>query len=120
DPARIAREAKRIADADVICFQEVAAGFKELAGSRGEDQFAELAALFPGYSAHAVTPVDLNGKRFGNLLLSRLPVSRVLRHSLPWPSAPDTPAMPRAAVEAVVEAPGGALRVLTTHLEYYS
>jgi endonuclease/exonuclease/phosphatase family metal-dependent hydrolase len=120
DPGRIAREAKRIADADVICFQEVAAGFTELAGSRGEDQFAELAALFPGYGAHPVTPVDLNGKRFGNLLLSRLPVSRVLRHSLPWPPAPDTPAMPRAAVEAVVQAPSGALRVLTTHLEYYS
>jgi endonuclease/exonuclease/phosphatase family metal-dependent hydrolase len=28
--------------------------------------------------------------------------------------------MPRAALEAVIEAPFGALRVVTTHLEYYS
>jgi endonuclease/exonuclease/phosphatase family metal-dependent hydrolase len=120
DPARIAAEARRVADADVICLQEVAAGFSELAGSRGEDQFALLASHFPGYSAHGVWPVDRDGKRFGNLLLSRLPVRRVLRHSLPWPASPDTPSMPRAAIEAVIEAPGGAVRVLTTHLEYYS
>jgi endonuclease/exonuclease/phosphatase family metal-dependent hydrolase len=120
DPARIAAEARRIADPDVVCLQEVAAGFPDLPGSRGEDQFALLASHFPGYSAHAVWPVERNGKRFGNLLLSRLPVRRVLRHSLPWPASPDSPSMPRAAVEALIEAPGGALRVLTTHLEYYS
>lgn len=120
DPSRIAAETRGIGDPDVVCFQEVAAGFPELPGSRGEDQFALLAAQFPGFSAHAVCPVDLGSKRFGNLLLSRLPVTRVLRHSLPWPGSPDKPSMPRAAVEAVIEAPGGALRVLTTHLEYYS
>jgi len=120
DPGRIAAEAKRLADPDVVCLQEVAAGFAELAGSRGEDQFALLGSLFPGYSAHPVWPVELEGKRFGNLLLSRLPVKRVLRHSLPWPAAPDAPSMPRAAVEAVIQAPGGLLRVLTTHLEYSS
>jgi endonuclease/exonuclease/phosphatase family metal-dependent hydrolase len=120
DPHRIAAEAKRLADPDVVCLQEVAAGFTDLPGCRGEDQFAALASLFPGFSAHAVCPVDMNGKRFGNLILSRLPVKRVFRHSLPWPASPEAPSMPRAAIEAVIDAPGGVLRVLTTHLEYSS
>jgi len=115
DPGRIAAEAKRLADPDVVCLQEVAAGFYD-AG----DQFELLRALFPGYGAFAVWPVEREGKRFGNMLLSRLPVARVLRHSLPWPPAPGSPSMPRAALEAVIEAPFGPLRVLTTHLEYYS
>jgi endonuclease/exonuclease/phosphatase family metal-dependent hydrolase len=44
----------------------------------------------------------------------------VLRHSLPWPAEDDTPSMPRVALEAVIEAPWGPIRVTTTHLEYYS
>ncbi len=115
DPARIAAEARRLADPDVICLQEVAVGFFDCG-----DQFGLLQSELPGYAAFAVWPVDREGKRFGNMLLSRLPVRRVLRHSLPWPPAPDVPSMPRAALEAVVEAPFGPLRVLTTHLEYYS
>ena len=120
DPGRIATEVRRMADPDVICLQEVAEGFAELPGSRGEDQFELLERQFPGYAAFAVCPVDTGEKRFGNMLLTRLPVHRVLRHSLPWPPAPGVPSMPRGALEAVIEAPFGALRVTTTHLEYYS
>ena len=120
DPARIAAEARRIAEPDVVCFQEIAAGFAELPGSAGEDQIEILKKEFRGYAAFAVCPVDKAGKRFGNMLLSRLRVTRVLRHSLPWPPAPDVPSMPRAALEAVIEAPFGPLRITTTHLEYYS
>jgi endonuclease/exonuclease/phosphatase family metal-dependent hydrolase len=47
-------------------------------------------------------------------------VHRVFRHSLPWPAEDDTPSMPRVAIEAVIEAPWGPVRVTTTHLEYYS
>ena len=125
DPARIAREAQAMADPDVCCFQEVAAGYDTLAGSSGEDQFRLLAEAFPGYTAHAAWAVDVPGgprgrRRFGNLVLSRLPVRQVLRHSLPCPLEDDTPGMPRVAVEAIVEAPWGPLSVATTHLEYYS
>lgn len=120
DPARIAAEVRRLADPDVICFQEVAAGFTGLPGSKGEDQFSFFEEAFKGYAAFAVHPVEFPGRRFGNLLLSRVPVRRVLRHSLPWPASPDGPSMPRAVLEAVLEAPFGALRVLTTHLEYSS
>ena len=125
DPARIAGEIRRLADPDVICLQEVAGNFPDLPGSRGEDQAHALAHAFPGYETCLVSGVDFpapNGRRsrFGNLILSRLPVGRILRHSLPWPPAPDVPSMPRVAVEAEVKAPFGPVRVIATHLEYYS
>lgn len=125
DPARIVREARAIADVDVLCLQEVAANFPALAGSAGEDQFAAIAALLPGFTAVAGVAVDTAApdgtrRRFGNMILSRLPVRQVTRTRLPWPSDPDVRSMPRLLLEAVVEAPSGPLRVMTTHLEYYS
>lgn len=59
--------------------------------------------------------------QFGNMIFTRLPVLQVLRHQLPpWPAEPTLPTMPRLALEVVLDAPGGALRVTTTHLEFYS
>ena len=60
DPARIASEAKRIADFDVLCLQEIADNFPDpdLGGSAGEDQFALLATLLPGYTAIPGIAVD--------------------------------------------------------------
>jgi endonuclease/exonuclease/phosphatase family metal-dependent hydrolase len=126
DPQRIARAIRELADADVICLQEVARGFDTLAGSDGEDQFALLAEAFEGYTAIEGIAVDVpdelgDRRQFGNLLLSRLPVRQVWRHLLPWPADAEHADMPRMAIEAVIEAPAvGALRVTTTHLGYYS
>ena len=55
DPARIVAEAKRIADFDVLCLQEIADNFPEprLGGNDDRDQFAEIAALLPGFTAVA-------------------------------------------------------------------
>lgn len=124
DLARIVADAKRIADFDVLCLQEVADNFPELKQSRGENQFAELAALLPGYTAIEGVAVDVpdgkgGRKRFGNMILSRLPVGRVLRHAMPW-EADGLRSMPRLLLEAVVHAPFGPVRVMTTHLEFYS
>ncbi len=125
DPARIVRTAGKLADFDVLCLQEVAVNFPGLPGSRGEDQIAELSRALPGFSAHygAATDVD-DGKggrsQFGNLIFSRLPVPQVYRHLLPWPAEPAVKSMQRIAVEAVMQAPWGPLRITTTHLEYYS
>jgi endonuclease/exonuclease/phosphatase family metal-dependent hydrolase len=124
DPKRIADVAKRFADPDVFCLQEIARNFPEMAGSSGEDQVAVLQAEFRGYDAFFIPAVDLPGKKgrrqYGNLILSRLPVGRVMRHHLPWPELADRQSMPRGAVEVTVQAPFGPLRVTTTHLEYYS
>ena len=57
---------------------------------------------------------------FGNMILSRLPVLQVFRHLLPWPADPGVKSMQRMALEATLATPFGALRVTTTHLEYYS
>jgi endonuclease/exonuclease/phosphatase family metal-dependent hydrolase len=127
DPARIVAEARRLADFDVLCVQEVADNYPHprLEGSAGEDQFALLGALLPGYAAVAGVATDHPAqdgrrRRFGNLVLSRLPVRQVLRHLLPSPVDPGENGMARIALEAVVSAPFGDVRVITTHLEWYS
>jgi endonuclease/exonuclease/phosphatase family metal-dependent hydrolase len=125
DPARIVAHARALADFDVLCLQEVAANFPGLDGSRGENQFGILARLLPGYTAIPAAAVDTlapDGSRraFGNLILSRYPVAQALRIQLPWPSDPQASSMPRVLLEATVATPLGAIRVMTTHLEYYS
>lgn len=131
DFARTVREARRLVDFDVLCLQEVTRGFGTLPGHPGGDQFAELAALLPGFTVIEAIGSDLpaygggNGgsgprRQFGNAIATRLPVGQVIRHALPWPADPAAPSMQRVALEAVLDAPGGALRVLVTHLEFYS
>ena len=125
DPARIARTALDMAVFDVLCLQEVAVNFGSLAGSRSEDQMAELAKALPGYVPIFGTATDLpNGicgrSLFGNAIFTRLPVLQVYRHALPWPPDLSVPSMQRMALEVVVDAAFGPLRVVSTHLEYYS
>ncbi|MFT0172301.1 endonuclease/exonuclease/phosphatase family protein [Paraburkholderia mimosarum] len=136
DLARTVREAQRLADFDVLCLQEVTRGFRALPGGPGDDQFAELRTLLPGYTVIEAIGADLPAlpnaqassqnaapaprRQFGNALATRLPVAQVFRHTLPWPADSTAPSMQRVALEAVVDAPGGALRVLVTHLEFYS
>ncbi len=98
DPGRIAAEIRGLADPDVVCLQEIAAGFPDLPGSAGEDQAEEFRKIFRDYAVFFAAGVDLprpggGRNRFGNLILSRLEVGRVLRHSLPWPLSAEVPSM---------------------------
>jgi endonuclease/exonuclease/phosphatase family metal-dependent hydrolase len=125
DLDRIVAHARRVADFDVLCLQEVSAGYPELAGNDGGDQFARLAQRLPGYTAIDGVATDTphpsgSRRRFGNMILSRLPVGPVFRHLLPWPFDGAVESMQRIALEATVATPLGPLRVTTTHLEYYS
>ena len=127
DPVRIVAEARRLADFDVLCLQEIGDNYPHprLYRSGGEDQFEVFASLLPGFTAVPGVatdhPAEDGGRRrFGNMILSRLPVRQVYRHLLPSPVDPGVNGMPRMAVEAVVAAPFGDLRVVTTHLEWYS
>ncbi|WP_262267863.1 endonuclease/exonuclease/phosphatase family protein [Microvirga yunnanensis] len=124
DLRRLVDEARAIADFDVLCLQEVSDNFSDLKGNDGGNQFAELAGLLPNYTAVEGVALDVpdgagRRRRFGNMILSRLPVAQVLRHTLPWEAAP-TRNMPRLLLEATVETRSGPLRVMTTHLEYSS
>ena len=120
----IVAHARRLLDFDVLCLQEVSDNMPDLKESGGADQFRAFAGLLPGYRAIEGAGVDIvdeagERRRFGNLLLSRLPVRQVVRHALPWLGG-DGQNMPRLLIEAIVESPFGAVRVLTTHLEYSS
>lgn len=127
DLARSAAVARDF-DPDVLCLQEVAVNHRGLPGGAAMNQPEWLAGLFLGYEAAygagSDLPDGLGGRRqFGNLILSRRPILQVFRHLLPWPAEEGVPSMQRVAVEAVIDAPeypGKALRVITTHLEYFS
>jgi endonuclease/exonuclease/phosphatase family metal-dependent hydrolase len=125
DFPRIVETARKLGDADVICFQELAVNFPDLDGGAGVDQPATIAALLPDYTPAFRPALDFGlpggqRQRFGNMVLSRLPVLQVLPYLLPRPAEADIRSMQRLALEAVVQAPFGPLRVVTTHLEYYS
>jgi endonuclease/exonuclease/phosphatase family metal-dependent hydrolase len=120
---RIIEAAQALLDFDVLCLQEVAAGFQDLPGLRGADHFAALPALLPGFQVYDGAAVERSGPqgrcRFGNVLATRLPVDVVVRHGLPWESD-STENMPRMAIEAVIQTDVGPLRLVTTHLEWSS
>ncbi len=125
DLARIVDTIRRIDDFDVICLQEVAIRFPGLAGSCGEDQMAELASCLQGYTpiyGVATDVPDGSGGRsqFGNAIFTKLPVGQVWRHLLPWAAELSTPSMQRMLLEAVIITQFGPVRIMTTHLEYYS
>jgi endonuclease/exonuclease/phosphatase family metal-dependent hydrolase len=124
-PERIVRTARALADFDVLCLQEIAQGYDGLPGAPG-DQPAQLEALLPGFRLFFGAAVDEfapDGRRmrFGNLIATRLPVAQVQHHALPWPADGGVSSMPRmCTVLTLVEPRLGPLRVMTTHLEYYS
>lgn len=114
---------------DVVLLQEVAAGFAgdELPGCDGSDQAAALVQRLAGYECAIGWASDLPPRhpgaprrRFGNFVASRLPMLQVWPHLLPWPAEAGVRSMQRLALEATLQAPFGPLRVISTHLEYYS
>jgi endonuclease/exonuclease/phosphatase family metal-dependent hydrolase len=125
-PERIVQGARALADFDVLCLQEIAVNYPQLAGNAGQDQPALLAKLLPGFQLFfgaAVDEYDAAGerRRFGNLIATRLPVTQVQHHPLPYPADAGVRSMPRMCTVLTVRDPQlGPVRVMTTHLEYYS
>ena len=122
---RVLREARAMADFDVLCLQEVAVNYPQLAGNSGFDQVARQRDLLPGFEVFFGAAVDELGRsgqrqRFGNLIATRLPVAQVQHHALPYPADATVASMPRMCTSATVLTATGPLRVMTTHLEFYS
>ena len=119
--ARITDVISGMGTPDVICLQEVSRGL-ELSDGYAPDQLSELAELFPEYEIVFGIAVDAlcqdSNQRwqFGNVTLSRLPILARTTHVLPSPAIEGLRYMTRQATEVVVEAPAGALRVVTTDL----
>ncbi len=124
DLPRTVNTLRGMADADVLCLQEITRGFTDLAGQPQRDQVAELSALLPEYQVIFAPGVDRthrdgSPRQFGNLIATRLPVREIFRHALPWPADPDVASMPRVALEVTVQSGSRLLRGICTTLEYY-
>ena len=79
DLSRTVATLRNMANADVLCLQEITRGFVDLDGQPQRDQVAELMALLPGYRviyAPGVdrTHVDGSPRQFGNVIATRLPI----------------------------------------------
>ena len=117
DLSRISRTIRALADADVICLQEVEGLSSGRPGEDGaaapRDQFEALQDLFPGYigvvgaGIERATDTAVSHYRFGNMVLTRLPILSVFRHHLPQPAAPGVRHMPRQATEVTVRSSSG-------------
>ncbi|MDQ6880698.1 MAG: endonuclease/exonuclease/phosphatase family protein [Pseudomonadota bacterium] len=125
-PPRIVEVARALADFDVLCLQEISVNYPGLQGNPGHDQPAVLRELLPGFQLFFGAAVDEFGfaggrSQFGNLVATRLPVAQVQHHPLPYPADPGVRSMPRmCTVLTVLDAVLGPVRVMTTHLEFYS
>jgi endonuclease/exonuclease/phosphatase family metal-dependent hydrolase len=124
-PDRIVQGARALADFDVLCLQEIAVNYPRLAGGARHDQPERLAQLLPGFQLFFGAAVDeFEGgerRRFGNLIATRLPVAQVQHHPLPYPADAGVRSMPRMCTVVTLQDPQlGWVRVMTTHLEYYS
>ncbi len=124
-PDRIVQGARALADFDVLCLQEIADHYPGLTGCPDQDQPAQLRALLPGFQLFFGAAVDEwnegRHQRFGNVVATRLPVTQVQHHALPYPADRGVRSMPRMCTVVTLRDPQlGPVRVMTTHLEYFS
>jgi endonuclease/exonuclease/phosphatase family metal-dependent hydrolase len=122
---RVLDEARAMADFDVLCLQEVAVNYPQLTGNAGFDQVARLRELLPGFEIFFGAAVHERGRQgqeqqFGNVVATRLPVTQVQHYPMPYPADGGVRSMPRMCTSVTVLSPLGPLRVMTTHLEFYS
>ncbi len=125
DLGRIARE---VEGADIIALQEVTRNF---ARNGGVDMIDGLAALLPGYFTAFGPAMDLDfgatdgagrplNKRFqfGNMVLSRFPIVASRNLLLPRTLRFSRGNLQRSALEALIIAPSGPIRVYSVHLDH--
>ena len=124
DLHRIADVVKQDGLPEVLCLQEVSRNDPETAN--GSDQLSELQKLFPNYEIFYGASQNRSGgkdggrRQFGNLILTRRSPLQVLHHLLPSPADPKARFMSRQTTEIVISTDSGALRLMNTHLEFFS
>jgi endonuclease/exonuclease/phosphatase family metal-dependent hydrolase len=124
DLHRIADVVKQDGLPEVLCLQEVSRNDPETAN--GSDQLSELQKLFPNYEIFYGASQNRSGgkdggrRQFGNLILTRRSPLQVLHHLLPSPADPKARFMSRQTTEIVLSTDSGSLRLMNTHLEFFS
>ena len=125
----ITRAADVVAQADIICLQEVTQHWRR---NGYEDQAALITERLNRYSVFGATldidasTVDADGRisnrrrTFGNMVLSRWPIRSSRTLALPKRAARGIRDLQRCVVEAVIDAPAGALRVYSVHFSHIS
>lgn len=103
DPERVGSVLREL-DAGVI-------GLQEVDSRRGHDQFVRLAEVSGHQPLCGATIGRGEAARYGNLLLTRLPILSERHHDLSVPGRE-----PRGALEALLDVGGRPLRVVVTHL----
>lgn len=124
DPSRIL---PAIEDADIICLQEVE---RHWTRSGMDDQPALIGAMLPGHHWVYGPAFDMDAsvvvagrvlhrrRQFGTMILSRLPLEWSRLWPLPKRRMLDPLNTQNAALEAMVLAPSGPLRILSLHLAH--
>lgn len=124
----LGRIADTVRGADVIGLQEVT---RHLRPNVDQDQPAELAALLDGYYWVYGAPADVDASfrnddgtitnrraQFGNMALSRWPITSMRLELFPRLRTYDTVAFQRGALEAIIDHPDGPLRIYVVHLDH--
>ena len=127
DPERIIAA---VAEADVIGMQEVTRNFDRNGGADLPDIFASLLPdRYHAFGAGAVAEAGsaiVDGRmrmrftEFGNMILSRHPILAVRNLLLPRTRSFDELNIQRSALECIIAAPGGPIRVYSVHLDHRS
>ena len=123
-----------VQEADIICLQEVTTNWRACNGDNQPSLLAEKLNMFAVYqsafeldSSYKKSDGCVVNKRrtFGNMVLSRWPITYSRSHSLSRPpeEIPDDfmnpkTDLPRNVVEAVVDIPGRPIRAMSVHLSH--
>lgn len=117
-----------VADADVICLQEVT---RACPWNGGVDMVAAIEAVFADRHCAFHAPVDVEfgsavaeGRmvsrrfQFGNMVVSRWPLVTLRGHLLPRRQRADKLNLQRGALEALIATPAGLIRFYSVHLDH--
>jgi endonuclease/exonuclease/phosphatase family metal-dependent hydrolase len=117
------RIARTVAEADIICLQEVERNWRD---QPYPDQALRLADLLPQREWVYGPSLDLGGgvgkprRQCGNMILSRYPISSTRNLPLPARAVHGHMNDQQAMIEAVIEAGNGGVRIYNVHLNYLS